>query len=1419
MASAHRRSYDWPRFWVLPGTPNLDADGGFFPDPTTPSLFVARVPAVRLAECRGQRCLVLLAEPGLGKTRAIEDEVAADSDDRADRHDVRSVDLGAFDDARLLHAALFEHDAWRRWRDGDHLLELWLDSLDEALLHVRSVEKLLLYELQELGAERRGRLRLRVACRSADWSETFEQGLAELWPSEADATLRLQLAPLRRADALTAARTAGLDAEAFVGEIHDRGLTELAAQPLTLAMMLDAAHGQGALPETRAELYERGCRLLCQDPDPRRAPGEGLHPGQRLAVAQRLAAATLLAGRAALTTEPAGPPGREVRASEVAGGHERDPDASAAADFRVDVPQIEDTLRAALFTAAHGRVRFAHRALAEFLAAGWLAERRLSREQILSLLLAPGDEEGRLVPQLREVAAWTVALRPDLLGDLLRHEPDVLLRIERLDLAANDRSRIVAALLAVDDVAERVELFDRRTRRVLRSLDHRGLASQLRPVLRDRDAPWAVRQLAVTIAGACAVHELQDDLLALALDDAEADHLRALAIGALDEFADDEARRALLPLALEEQPSDSTDEIKGQALEAVCPRIVRAVEVLDGLTPPKDRNLIGSYRMFLRQIVPDALAVEDLPAALAWITEISADGPLASALAGLADAIIARAWQHLDRDGMPEALWAVLLPRLRADGELLSGDDRRDYAELFGDVAGRRRLLPLLAAEVRDGDLEPFWALHSTPPLVSSDDVAWLLDQVRVSDDPRTRAAFAALLAAAFVPEIPEREAVLSAASEDPELRAALSPWLDAVRLDSDHAKFRRERAERLQRAASPPDAPDMAKEIETHLARAEGGDLRGWWGLNYVLIFDEQGRPTTVGELEPDIRKLDGWQRMSDEQRSRALAVAKRYLTEAEPEPEQWFGTGTVWKPAFAGYRALYLLCAVDEASLAALPPATWARWAPIIVGYPLLNYSDDPLHDAIFQRGIATAPEDVGHWIERQIDADNERSGTLFGLRRLEQAMPSEILDVVAGKAQDPSLTPASRAALVELVLQHDHARGVEIAVSMLPREPPTPVPDDTPGSELIARVAAILLDRAGQQTWPHVAPILRKDHGVAVLERAVEDHRDIGADLGDVELAELVAILFELFPPEDDPPLRSGAFFMTSRHQLTRLRDGLLAVLAERGTDTAVSAIARLHDAHPDAHNIRFRWRDARDARRARWPAPAPGDIVRLAHTTDARIVMSAEHLQQLLVASLQRAGSALQGTPPRARELWNQKPLTPKDEGALSDWLQAWFNQDLLVGGRFVGRELQVRPSASGRGRGEDVDLVITATVGEHVQDAETVAVRIEVKGCWNRDLDTAMDDQLAARYLHPGSQRHGIYVVGAYDAPAWAAADRRRGACRRRRVLEDRDRFARQAAEVSAQRGVQVRAVVLDVRLPARDEDAATRPARAVGGAP
>ncbi len=90
------------------------------------------------------------------------------------------------------------------WREGDGILHLFLDALDEGMVAVDTLHSLLVDELEERTTVLdRKRLRLRVACRTLLWPGTLEQRLKEIWP--ADEFAIYQLAPLTRQDVKKAA--------------------------------------------------------------------------------------------------------------------------------------------------------------------------------------------------------------------------------------------------------------------------------------------------------------------------------------------------------------------------------------------------------------------------------------------------------------------------------------------------------------------------------------------------------------------------------------------------------------------------------------------------------------------------------------------------------------------------------------------------------------------------------------------------------------------------------------------------------------------------------------------------------------------------------------------------------------------------------------------------------------------------------------------------------------------------------------------------------------------------------------------------------------------------------------------------------------------------------------------------------------
>jgi hypothetical protein len=129
---------------------------------------------VRLVDAAERHVLVLLGEPGSGKSsewRKLRGILAADA-----QH--LFLNLGAFASENELREALLEDLKVEVWQQANFKLTLWLDSLDEGLLHMRKLQDTLLRLLQRLPLER---LQLRITCRNAVWPVAFTEALGGLW--------------------------------------------------------------------------------------------------------------------------------------------------------------------------------------------------------------------------------------------------------------------------------------------------------------------------------------------------------------------------------------------------------------------------------------------------------------------------------------------------------------------------------------------------------------------------------------------------------------------------------------------------------------------------------------------------------------------------------------------------------------------------------------------------------------------------------------------------------------------------------------------------------------------------------------------------------------------------------------------------------------------------------------------------------------------------------------------------------------------------------------------------------------------------------------------------------------------------------------------------------------------------------------
>jgi glycosyltransferase involved in cell wall biosynthesis len=159
----------------------------------------------------------------------------------------------------------------------------------------------------------------------------------------------------------------------------------------------------------------------------------------------------------------------------------------------------------------------------------------------------------------------------------------------------------------------------------------------------------------------------------------------------------------------------------------------------------------------------------------------------------------------------------------------------------------------------------------------------------------------------------------------------------------------------------------------------------------------------------------------------------------------------------------------------------------------------------------------------------------------------------------------------------------------------------------------------------------------------------------------------------------------------------------------------------------------------------------------------------------------------------------KSWPPIEEDGLSNAVAIYLTRELASVGIFANREVEVvRKVGAPIGRRTDI-LINTNRRTEDGRLFDPLTAVIETKGCWNRELYTAIDPQLVADYMVNLRAPVGIYLVGWFDNAQWDNTDYRRGQVPKATIAEVRKRLDQQAA--AAPEGFQVRAMVLDIKPP------------------
>ncbi len=1197
--------YNWQRLWCPRGG-KYRLDGLGYPyGPTSYN------PVFRFESIAEAPCLVLLGEPAMGKSYVLKEEHENARRGTIEKGgDAEHIDLRRYESAEAVHSAIFEHPQFQRWRVGGHELELYIDSLDECRVSVKTVAQVLADGFKQYPPER---LRLRIACRTADWTSFLEGELRRHWK---EGSVRVyELIPLTRDDVREAATANEIDADAFLREVELRGAVPLAIRPTTLKMLLALYKPGGTLPRKRSELYQKGClQLSVETNESRRASGRvgPLSAEQCMMVAGRIAAVMAFGGHASVwrgAHRGDAVPGDDVLLSNLRGWSET----VQGEQFSVDDAALRQTLVDTGFFTAHGdetdRFGWTQATFGEFLAAWYLVERRATTEQVMRFLVHPSDEQGRLAPQLYEVAAWLAGMMPEVFERILQTDPKVLLRVDEVAMQPAQRAALADALLKQYDEKRAYEDFE--THALYRKLTHPGLATQLEPYIRDRDKHFAVRRVAIEIADVCKVNGLQELLANVALAEAEPMAVRISAVAAVSEVGDSDTRGRLKGLAEHGAANDRDNELKGYALSAVWREHMTVDELFASLAPPRE-SFHGAYDIFLSHHLVERLRPEDLPTALRWVAAQGKRRELPYATARLMNDIMLHATEHLDTPDVLDLFAEAALARLQHHDQIFESDffDPNERARLESDDHLRRRVLEALFDRLPDPEENWNLIMYSRTFSVLEKDLPWLIEIYEAADEESTRRrTLRHLIRRYFEGQHINPEAltaIYDACHRTLEVKHAFCSILKDQDPHSEEAKREREsynfihdknqRSRQPQRQVEPPPAARVAED----LAGSEAGDLNAWPRLNYDLSIKPDGFLYAL-KHQADLIGTPGWQEADEPTRARIIEAARLYVLEGDPRTTEWVGADDTSPAADAGYRALHLLITREPSFIASLPSERWAKWAPIVLLFPIYSASEEEKrapHRELIILAYRHAPEVVVSTLLVKIDKTNREGNYSLELSKLKYIWDARLGAALLEKAKDRALKPQYQSELLNLLLEHA-AEGAQKFTESLISSPLPTEDEDNRRALLAARALVIHTDDCG---WHVVWPAMNADENFArkLAEMFSQNpmRRSVAERLTEDEVADLYLWLAQRYPPGDDPEF-DGVHTVTTREAIGDWRTGLLQRLKMRGSLEACQAIERIMREMPELERLYVTLLEAQEEMlRRTWVTHSHPDVINFA-----------------------------------------------------------------------------------------------------------------------------------------------------------------------------------------------------------------------------
>lgn len=1231
-------------------------------------------------------CLVVLGEPGMGKTELL-GELANSAG--TVRYTARQL-INRPDPCSLIQDATV----------------VVIDGLDEvAARHDGDAVDLVLQRLAGLGYPR-----FVLSCREYEWQAAISvAAIQEQYPA---APLQLHLVPLDREQqlALLNERVGDTRARHLIEHFAAFGLDYL-GNPQTLDLIARLPEGE-PLPADRTGVFDLVVdKLRVEHRDGARH--QELPRDVALDAAGAAFAALILTGSSAI---------RRTGQANLQEG-----DLSFAEVDALAGEQLDQVLRTRLFVGGNDRFTYLHRRIGEFLGAAWLARRadtRVKRRRLLHIFHAHG-----LVPtSLRGLHAW-LARDPTLADEVIGNDPMGMIENGDADILTPRQSRRLFEALEV--LATRDPRFWRRGIARAGVLVSAPLQQEALRVLRDRGGDPGFRLLLLEqFTQAQQAAPYRDTLLHLLEDAREIFAVRREAGAALARL-DGEDWPALVEGLRLQADRDSLRLAYERMLEVGLPafsnsQIADVVLTYEGLVlsawprQEADRLAVRFWRL------PDAVPLDRIDGLL----DILADNllgllPRTASIEhnNLIDAIHGLLLRRLDGrtvDALQLLSWlrpldgrhfynrdkaAVLAARLRNLDDVRQSIQRRILLDGGDDPVWRRHTRLVMLNPGLQVDEADAVALLSTPEAADLEDDQWfdllcLVPHHEEKGEPVRRAA------ATLWSDNAARRELLGRLENPP-----IPEW--QVEQEREARQHAAERAERLaqDRTACMASLDQIRRGESAWVRVAAHAYLKRFWDVGGNIPAHSR-----VAEwLGPDVAAAahEGFEAFLHREPRRPDA-ARIAISHAR---YRGYGTGDIIVSALAErlrVREFPFSDLSDERLMTGLF-LLWASGAEELAGISGLA---DRLEADLRARGAWEAT--VRLFVGAQLRRPRDHVDRLHQVMRAEadQAMATAL--ALEWLQRFPALPATPEAELIDRVL-HSPRRGELAAIG--------------------ASRQALPLDDDRRRNWDAVAVLIDFDAAAQRLDGTVEPEliwhvrlrsgsdreEDRALTFSPRQIAWLVTTFRSMWPARPFPTgMTTGT---TSAWDATSFLSDLVARLGESTTDEAIDAMASLERASSDGYTSHIRAVAAEQRRKGVEQAYRPPLLRDIARIVVDAVPGDAADLQALMLENLRIAQEQLRGSDVDWYRGFFRESGAHKDEEDCRD--------EIIKLLRTIDPRLDYIPETH-VADDKRVDIVGRA--------AERLIVPIEIKGEWHRDLWTAADAQLDHRYVNDWRAERGIYVV-------------------------------------------------------------------------